>query len=305
MLAMSNKRRRNSQLLWKAADGVENEHGTPNGAANVLQPALSGSSLILTFFDSRTQILHVATTGDTRAIFGRSRGDKGGYDVQLLGQTQLDADARRVEQEHPGERSLVDKQGNLFGGVSPLRVFGMAPLKWTKEVKEKIGMDQETYYNGAIEGKVLTPPYLTAEPIITSIQVQEGDVLVMASSALFPTPNAPPIQDVFNVVDTALHSTERPSRRRVTQSIDLVDEDVPPELRFSGRAVNSSIGLFDTIERTWKNIFLSDDKDGWFEDRNLATKVVEGLRGDKEELPLGVALSVAVLVFGKMNSPNN
>ncbi|KAF9052425.1 hypothetical protein BDZ89DRAFT_1056773 [Hymenopellis radicata] len=298
MLAMANKRRR--KLPWKAADGAGNEDSTPHGAPNVLQPALSGSSLTLTFFDSKTHTLHVATTGDIRAIFGRSRGDQGGYDVQLLGQKQLDADARRVEQEHPGETSLVDRKGTLFGGVSPLRVFGMAPLKWTKEVKEKIGMDPAEYY-GAVEGKVLTPPYLTAEPIVTSIQVQEGDVLVMASSALFSTPKPPPIQDVFNLVDTALHSTEQPSRRRVTGRINSVDENVPTELRFSGRAVNSSIGIFDTIERTWKNIFLSDDQNGWFEDRNLATKVVEGLHGEKEEIPRGVALSVAVLIFGKMN----
>ncbi|KAG6011553.1 hypothetical protein E4U41_005477, partial [Claviceps citrina] len=46
-------------------------------AAELLQPALSGSCALLSFYDSRSQLLRVACTGDSRAVLGRRSSDSG------------------------------------------------------------------------------------------------------------------------------------------------------------------------------------------------------------------------------------
>ncbi|TFK80071.1 protein serine/threonine phosphatase 2C [Polyporus arcularius HHB13444] len=154
------------------------------GAA-LLGPAWAGSCALLSFYDSHSRMLHLALTGDSRAVLGRRRYDSEGelkYDVYILTTDQNAMNPRELERltaEHPGEN--VVQNSRVFGmGVS--RAFGDARLKWTREVQDKL---KRQHLGRSPLAVVKTPPYLTAEPEVTSIEIQPGDFLIMGSDGLW------------------------------------------------------------------------------------------------------------------------
>ncbi|KAI7099086.1 hypothetical protein KC324_g21174, partial [Hortaea werneckii] len=74
--------------------------------------------------------------------------------------------------------------GRILGGLEPSRAFGDAVYKWGKETQEKM----KNQYFGRSPSKYLkTPPYVTAEPVVTTTKVQpeKGDFVVMATDGLW------------------------------------------------------------------------------------------------------------------------
>ncbi|KAL4254429.1 PPM-type phosphatase-like domain superfamily protein [Abortiporus biennis] len=154
-------------------------------AVDLLAPAHAGSCALLAFYDSHSRFLHVAITGDSRAILGRRVQNAAGetsYEVILLSAEQdgkSPAEEARLNSLHPGEQ--VVKNGRVMGfGMS--RAFGDARLKWDVEVQKKL---KASYMGRTPSPNIKTPPYLTAEPEVTSTLVQPGDFLIMASDGLW------------------------------------------------------------------------------------------------------------------------
>ena len=154
-------------------------------AVNLLGPACAGSCALLSFYDSHSRLLRVALTGDSRAVLGRQRVNAEGdlkYDVYILstdhnGLNQAEVD--RLHAEHPGES--VVQNGRVLGmGIS--RAFGDAPYKWTRDVQDKL---RKGHQGRPLLPEVKTPPYLTAEPDVTEIEVKPGDFLIMATDGLW------------------------------------------------------------------------------------------------------------------------
>lgn len=154
-------------------------------AAEILAPALSGSCALLTFYDSQSKILKVACSGDSRAVLGR-RGPSGKWIAMPLSEDQTGgtpSEVKRLRQEHPGEPGVV-RNGRILGQLEPSRSFGDAFYKWSRETQEKI----KRHFFGRTPHKLLqTPPYVTAEPIITTTQIDpsKGDFLVLATDGLW------------------------------------------------------------------------------------------------------------------------
>ena len=151
--------------------------------AQVLAPAIAGSCAILSFYDTRTQLLRVACTGDCRAVLGRRDGSK--WTVTQLSSDQTGAnpaEIKRVQAEHPNEPA-VTKNGRLLG-YEPSRAFGDAVLKWSRETSNAL---RRRFYAKRPNDICVTPPYMTAEPVITTtkIQPEKGDFLVLASDSLW------------------------------------------------------------------------------------------------------------------------
>ncbi|RPD68513.1 protein serine/threonine phosphatase 2C [Lentinus tigrinus ALCF2SS1-7] len=151
----------------------------------LLGPAWAGSCALLSFYDSHSRRLHIALTGDSRAVLGRRRYDGNGelrFDVYILTteQNPMNADElERLTTEHPGED--VVQNGRVFGmGVT--RAFGDARLKWPHEVQDKL---KRRIFGRMPPGDVKTPPYITAEPEVTSIEIEPGDFLIMGSDGLW------------------------------------------------------------------------------------------------------------------------
>lgn len=154
-------------------------------AAELLAPALSGSCALLSFYDSRSKLLRVACTGDSRAVLGR-RSVSGKWAATPLSVDQTGSnpdEADRLRKLHPGEPYVV-RNGRVLGGLEPTRAFGDASYKWTREISEKL---KQHFFARSISPILKTPPYVTAEPIITTTKVEpeKGDFVVMATDGLW------------------------------------------------------------------------------------------------------------------------
>ncbi|KAF2736466.1 protein serine/threonine phosphatase 2C [Polyplosphaeria fusca] len=154
-------------------------------AAELLAPALSGSCALLSFYDSRSKLLRVACTGDSRAVLGR-RGTNGKWTATPLSTDQTGSspsEADRIRGEHPGEPNAV-MNGRVLGGLEPTRAFGDAYYKWTRKTNEEL---KKSYFARTPSSQLKTPPYVTAEPVVTTTKVDpsNGDFVVMATDGLW------------------------------------------------------------------------------------------------------------------------
>jgi pyruvate dehydrogenase phosphatase len=154
-------------------------------AAEILAPALSGSCALLSFYDSRSKELRVACTGDSRAVLGR-RATSGKWTATVLSVDQTGgtpSEEARLRAEHPGE-PYVTMNGRILGGLEPSRAFGDAIYKWSKETQEKM---KSSYFGRSPSKYLKTPPYVTAEPVVTTTKVDptSGDFVVMATDGLW------------------------------------------------------------------------------------------------------------------------
>ncbi|KAL4881444.1 protein phosphatase [Aspergillus karnatakaensis] len=154
-------------------------------AAELLAPALSGSCALLAFYDSQTKDLKVACAGDSRAVLGR-RGANGKWSATALSEDQTGgtpSEMERLRKEHPGEPNVV-RNGRILGQLEPSRSFGDAFYKWSKDTQDKI---KRQFFGRTPHPLLKTPPYVTAEPIITTTKIEpdQGDFVVLATDGLW------------------------------------------------------------------------------------------------------------------------
>lgn len=134
-------------------------------------------------------VLRVANVGDSRAVLGRWDNETNQYIAKPLSvdQTGFNPDeVARLEREHPGEE-VVDSRTGRVHGIAVARAFGDARWKWSEDLTRKV---HDTLWGPSPRPRnvIKTPPYLTAEPEITEIRVQNGDhpdFLIMASDGLW------------------------------------------------------------------------------------------------------------------------
>ncbi|KAJ6567067.1 phosphatase 2C-like domain-containing protein [Mycena capillaripes] len=167
---------------------VEQPEGTPlrTMAARLLRTARAGSCALVAFYDDNIRTLHVSVTGDSRAILGRPRKTEDGktiYDVHVLSVDQNGknpAEVARLSADHPDEK-LFNERGRYLGwGLT--RSFGNGVMKWSKELQTFM---QEKCLGDKPRATLLTPPYFTALPEITTTAIEPGDFMVMASDGLW------------------------------------------------------------------------------------------------------------------------
>lgn len=88
-----------------------------------------------------------------------------------------------MRKEHPGEEHVI-RNGRVLGGLEPTRAFGDAVYKWSRDVAYKL---RENFFGRSPSPLLKTPPYVTAEPIVTTTKVspEKGDFLVLATDGLW------------------------------------------------------------------------------------------------------------------------
>ena len=158
---------------------------TKAASTEILAPALSGSCALLSFYDSSSKLFRVACTGDSRAVLGR-RASSGKWTATPLSEDQTGgtpSEIARLRKEHPGEPE-VTLHGRILGGLEPSRAFGDASYKWAKDVQAQI---QSKFFGRSSSSRLKTPPYVTAEPIVTTtkIQPENGDFVILATDGLW------------------------------------------------------------------------------------------------------------------------
>ncbi|KAF9528260.1 phosphatase 2C-like domain-containing protein [Crepidotus variabilis] len=184
---------------------------TRGEAFKMLAEAYAGSCAVVGIYNSFQRSLHVALTGDCRAVLGRRilapKTEQTGKDNGSEATTQTHSDPlsnqhvyevhelsfdhspkNQAEAEyqktlHPDEPELL--KNNRFLGWGPSRAFGDGVMKWSLAVQKRLWKEclgdrprSEEVYK--------TPPYFTAEPDITTFEdVKKGDFVVVASDGLW------------------------------------------------------------------------------------------------------------------------
>ncbi|XP_006105953.1 pyruvate dehyrogenase phosphatase catalytic subunit 1 [Myotis lucifugus] len=185
---------------------LEAQVGDPNSFLNylVLRVAFSGATACVAHVDGVN--LHVANTGDSRAMLGVQEEDGSWSAVTLSNDhnAQNESELERLKLEHPkNEAKSVVKQDRLLGLLMPFRAFGDVKFKWSIDLQKRViesGPDQlnDNEYTKFIPPNYYTPPYLTAEPEVIYHRLRPQDkFLILATDGLWETMHR---QDVVRIV---------------------------------------------------------------------------------------------------------
>ncbi|XP_066534150.1 pyruvate dehydrogenase phosphatase catalytic subunit 1 [Hoplias malabaricus] len=196
---------------------LEAQVGDPNAFLHywVLRVAFSGATACVAHVDGND--LHIANTGDGRAVLGVQESD-GSFSALTLSNdhnAQNEAEVQRVKSEHPrSEAKTVVKQDRLLGLLMPFRAFGDVKFKWSIELQRRVlesGPDQlhENEHAKFIPPNYHTPPYLTAEPEITRHRLRPQDrFLVLGSDGLWETLHRQEVVRIVGEYLTGVHQQQ-------------------------------------------------------------------------------------------------
>ncbi|KAI1117079.1 phosphatase 2C-like domain-containing protein [Nemania sp. NC0429] len=180
-------------LVRSATAIIESDLPFPEKARR-LEPAYAGACALLTLFDPRSRKLHVASTGDCRAVLGQKTAD-GKWAATALSEDCTGAtpsEAERIKAQFPDEPDVV--QGGRVWGLQPSRTFGDGMWKWTAALKKNLryhfnglSLPSQSRYKNYKDG-----PYVTAEPLVTTTQIpdpKEGrpSFVILATDGLWDT----------------------------------------------------------------------------------------------------------------------
>ena len=139
--------------------------------------AIEGACVTLAMVQANT--ISVATTGDCRVVLGQQHMDNEWTALPLSVDQNVNnaLEVQRVKSAHPGEEDTVIFNGRILGSLMPFRSFGDVDFKWEKQYLEGI-VPVWPYYQ--------TPPYMTAEPVVTHHKLQKADkFMIIASDGLW------------------------------------------------------------------------------------------------------------------------
>lgn len=259
-------------------------------AAELLAPALSGSCALLSFYDSRSKLLRVACTGDSRAVLGR-RGANGKWTATPLSEDQTGgttSEAERLRREHPGEPNVV-RNGRILGGLEPSRAFGDASYKWSLETAQEL---KKSYFARTPSSLLKTPPYVTAEPIITTTKVEpeKGDFVVMATDGLWEMLTN---EEVVGLVGQWLDAQGSPSGQgSQTQSWLKSWWSTQQQLPVEQNGAGNREGQRAPIRQQQWGTKTSMNERFVVEDKNAATHLVRNALGGKDQDQLSALLTL-------------
>ncbi|KAF2035530.1 protein serine/threonine phosphatase 2C [Setomelanomma holmii] len=286
-------------------------------AAELLAPALSGSCALLSFYDSRSKLLRVACTGDSRAVLGR-KGTNGKWTATPLSEDQTGgttSEAERLRKEHPGEPNVV-RNGRILGGLEPSRAFGDAYYKWSIQTNEEL---KKLYFARTQSSLLKTPPYVTAEPIVTTTKVEpeKGDFVVMATDGLWEMLTN---EEVVGLVGQWLDAQGSPNGKDSQSQTWLKSWwSSEKQLPVEQKGGESGEGQRAPIRQQQWGTKTSMNERFVVEDKNAATHLVRNALGGKDQDQLSALLTlpspfsrryrddltVEVIFFGEGNANGN
>ncbi|KAH8914985.1 protein serine/threonine phosphatase 2C [Atractiella rhizophila] len=159
--------------------------GREEEVLSALRPAFSGSCSLLAYLDSSKDLLHVAVSGDSRAVMGTwepdamdSKGRKGTWRLEVLSEDQTgrnEKEAIRMRSEHPAsEAETVVRRGRVLGSLEPTRALGDCRYKWPLGVQERLVKTFSSILPDTTRGVpsfYRTPPYVTPVPEVVTVSV--------------------------------------------------------------------------------------------------------------------------------------
>ena len=138
--------------------------------------AIEGACVTLAMVHA--DIVSVATTGDCRVVVGRENRNEQSWQAVPISSDQNAMNADEVERlriAHPGEDVVIN--GRVLGSLMPFRTFGDVDFKWDVKYLKAVVPIWPNY---------LTPPYITAKPVVTHHKKVAGDrFMIIASDGLW------------------------------------------------------------------------------------------------------------------------
>jgi pyruvate dehydrogenase phosphatase len=254
--------------------------------AELLAPALSGSCALLSFYDTRSKTFRVACTGDSRAVLGRRNPQSGKWSATPLSEDQTGSnpkEAARMRAEHPDEPYVI-RNGRVLGNLEPTRAFGDAFYKWSRETQERI----KRHFFGKTPHQFLqTPPYVTAEPVVTSTHIEpgKGDFVVLATDGLWEMlTNEEVIGLVGQWIEMQNSATSvSPSKAWLTSWFKSSSPPLPVE-KGGNSSRSGFIGDKSTAPIRQQQWNLDSHNEARFvlEDKNAATHLIRNALGGKD-----------------------
>ncbi|KAK0113185.1 hypothetical protein ONS95_014884 [Cadophora gregata] len=249
-------------ILKTAVDVSQGKLPLQDKLAN-LAPAFAGSCALLSIYDPSTYKLHVACTGDSRAVLGQKNAE-GKWEAMPLSVDQTgdnQEEIARLKKEHPGEDDIVS--GGRVLGIMVSRAFGDSRWKWPVDLQKELKKKFDGPSILAPKYKILTPPYLTAEPVVmsTKIDPDKPSFLIMATDGLWDNMSSQ------QAVDLIAKWLETPSKSKTDTT----------ELKYES---------YDFTDYEWREEF--DERRTTVQDQNAAVHLVRNaLGGNHHEMIAG------------------
>ncbi|KAH7103364.1 protein serine/threonine phosphatase 2C [Auriculariales sp. MPI-PUGE-AT-0066] len=236
--------------------------------------SFAGSCALLAVCDARQDKLHVAVTGDSRAVYGMweptsEDGTQGVWRVQVLSEDQTGnnpKEVKRVLAEHPPEEAdKIFKDGRILG-LAVTRAFGDSRFKWSAEDWKSVtsmifGSPRPPRPNYD------TPPYVTASPEVVSVSLtppHKRGFLVLASDGIWDELTN---SEVVGLVGGWLDGIDGSRTREEVVALTKMGEH-PPEYYMPSRELRPT-----------------GPKRFAFRDANLSTHLIRNaMAGDDDEL---------------------
>jgi pyruvate dehydrogenase phosphatase len=115
----------------------------------------------------------------------------------------------------------------LLNRLAPLRAFGDVRFKWDSKTQKKIYKNSSVKFFSEAE-HLYTPPYLTAEPEVTSYQLQCSDkFLVLATDGLWDMLSN---EEVVHFVKEHVNKKEGTPVEKNSLDISYNEQDLPCEM---------------------------------------------------------------------------
>ncbi|KAH8900579.1 protein serine/threonine phosphatase 2C [Thozetella sp. PMI_491] len=264
---------------------IENTSATRAEIIANATPAFHGSMAVLAIYDPASSTLRLASVGDSSAVLGQRRGELESSDTKWdVGPAAVShslstntAERERLIAEHPNEPGLITNDRVLRLPVS--RAFGDHRWKWPAEA---IDMGSAKFYGPEKLDKYVSPPYLHAEPDITTVTIRPGDFAVLASDGLWDS------MTHEAAVDCLGRWVEETNRRTAAGEAPL-DGTPGPEctdsVAIEGLEVSKS-----QIGEAWG--WAVRPEDVVIEDGNAATHLVRNVLGGKRREQFTTIMSV-------------
>ena len=217
--------------------------------SNVMR-SISGACALVAML--MPKMIYIASTGDCRAVLGRKAASE--WEAMPLSRDQNafnEEEVNRIKSAHPGEENTVIANKRLLGSLMPLRSFGDVEYKWPRESVEYINYVLAHYD---------TPPYLTAEPVITSHQVTEGDkFLILGTDGLWERMSNKDIVDIVGRHYSEQQDTDeafsfwRRQEKKCCSEVNAATELLWESLGGSDRSVTNLLDLPSRISRVYRD----------------------------------------------------
>lgn len=172
-------------IMETAKKAVESHNAGDAEALSALAPAVAGSCALLTMYDPVSSTVRTAVTGDSRAVLGSWSKQTGAFAAEALSvdQNGFNPDeVARLNAAHPGEERMLDPRTGRLLGMAITRAFGDHRWKYPLDFLRHLEAD---FFDVGPRPQYKTPPYMTAEPEITTRNVSTDDFIIMATDGLW------------------------------------------------------------------------------------------------------------------------